>query len=176
MLFVNIYIEEEMNIYHALWEIYHSRNSAKWNTARLNFCCVLIICVFARATRIFLKALSRSSKREWVHGVDRAIHSMELDSRVDAFFARPSRDRLNFEQIEKAADPIISASRFRCLTAERSSMTDLDKRTRTLCILDKNLRVRAGYYRWAHYRSSYMYDSFQHSGYRGRFSQCVCVL
>lgn len=64
---------------------------------------------------------------------------MDLDNRVDAFFARPSRDRLNFEQIEKAVDPIISASRFRRLTAKRSSMTDSDKRA--CCILDKNPRV-----------------------------------
>lgn len=94
-----------------LRNIRHYKNS-RWNSTRLNFCCILIISVFARRTRIFPKTPSRSSKRERVRGVDRAIHSTELDSRVDAFFARPSRNRFNFEQIEKAADPIISASRF----------------------------------------------------------------
>lgn len=117
-------------------------------------------------------------------GVDRAIHSMELDSRVDAFFARPSRDRLNFGQIEKAADPIILASRFRCLTAERSSMTDLDKRARIrVCILDKNLRVhvvtRALLYvhTYVHYRSSCIHvcDLFQHSKYRRVDSRNACA-
>jgi len=95
-------------------------------------------------THIFLKASSRSSKWEWVRYVDRAIHSMEFDSHIDAFFGRPSRDRLNFEQIEKAADTIISTSRFRRLTAnDRRWRISINVHIR--CILDKNLHVCVHY-------------------------------
>jgi hypothetical protein len=49
------------------------------------------------AARIFLEA--RRNEKRAASRLDRAIRSMELDGRADAF----SRDRLNFARIEKAA-------------------------------------------------------------------------
>lgn len=67
------------------------------------FFSVLITCFCPYDTH-FSENPGRPFVETRVRGVDRAIHSMELDSRVDAFFARPSRST-QFRADRKSGEP-----------------------------------------------------------------------